>query len=220
MERLPPGGTQTAAALHGLPPSDSPGRARGSLAGLPPAPGLACQVTQLFPDGCPEGSVHAHKTQFHQACGEEGGTPHPEKGVSEDHGSPSLWTALADEASLDLSPGFPQSSVGKESACNAGDPGSIPELGRSPGEGIGYPLQCSWASLVVQLVKNPPAMRETGVLSLGWEGPLEKGKATHSSILPREFHGLYSPWGRKESDTTERLSLSATYQLCDLGQVT
>ena len=163
MERLPPGGTQTAATLHGLPPLDSPGRARGSLAGLPPAPGLACQVTELFLDGRPEGRVHAHKTQFRQACGEEGGTPRPEKGVSEDRGSPNLWTALADEASLDLSPGFPQSSVGKESACNAGDPGLIPASGRSPGEGIGYPLQYSWASLVVQLVKNPPAMRETWV---------------------------------------------------------
>ena len=54
-------------------------------------------------------------------------------------------------------------SVGKESACNAGDPSSIPELGRSSGEGIGYPLQYSWASLVAQLVKNPPAMRETWV---------------------------------------------------------
>ena len=59
--------------------------------------------------------------------------------------------------------GFPDSSVGKESACSAGDPGSIPELGRSTGEGIGYPLQYSWASLVVQLVKNPPAMWETWV---------------------------------------------------------
>ena len=78
---------------------------------------------------------------------------------------------------------FPDSSVGKESACNAGDPGSIPRSGRSAGEGIGYSLQCSWASLVAQLVKNPPAMQETWVQSLGWEDPLEKGKATHSSIL-------------------------------------
>ena len=79
--------------------------------------------------------------------------------------------------------GFPYSSVGKESACNAGDPGSIPGLGRSTGEGIGYPLQYSWASLVVQLVKNLAAMQETSVQSLGWEDPLEKGKATHSNIL-------------------------------------
>ena len=54
--------------------------------------------------------------------------------------------------------GFPGSSAGKEFACNVGDPSSIPESGRSHGEGIGYPLQCSWASLVAQLVKNPPAM--------------------------------------------------------------
>ena len=73
--------------------------------------------------------------------------------------------------------------VGKESACNAGDPGSIPGLGRSTGEGIGYSLQYSWASLEAQLVKNPLAMWETWVRSLGWEDPLEKGKATYSSIL-------------------------------------
>ena len=78
--------------------------------------------------------------------------------------------------------GFPHSLVGKESACNAGDPSSIPGLGRSTGEGIGYPPQYSWASLVAQLVKNPPAMWETWVRFLGWEDPLEKGKATHSSI--------------------------------------
>ena len=79
--------------------------------------------------------------------------------------------------------GFPDSSISKESACNAGDPGLIPGLGRSSGEGIGYPLQYTWASLVAQLVKNPHAMRETWVRSLGWDDPLEKGKATHSIIL-------------------------------------
>ena len=83
--------------------------------------------------------------------------------------------------------GFPNSSVSKEPTWNAGDSGSIPESGRSTGEGIGYPLQYSWASLVVQLVKNHivvlPAMQETWVGSLGWEDPLEKGKASHSSIL-------------------------------------
>ena len=62
-------------------------------------------------------------------------------------------------------------------------PGSIPEPGRSPGEGIGYPLQYSCASLVAQLVKNLPAMQETWIRSLGWEDPLEKGTANHSSIL-------------------------------------
>ena len=69
------------------------------------------------------------------------------------------------------------------SACNMGDLGSIPGLGRSPKEGIGCPHQCFWTSLVAQLVRNLPAMWETCVRSLGWEDPLEKGKATHSSIL-------------------------------------
>ena len=82
-----------------------------------------------------------------------------------------------------LSQGFSGGSAGKESACNAGDAGSIPGSGRSTGEGIGYPLQSSWASLVAQLVNNLPAMWETLVRSLGWEDPLEKGKAIHSSIL-------------------------------------
>jgi len=59
----------------------------------------------------------------------------------------------------------------------------IPGWGRSSEEGIGYPVQYSWASLVVQLVKNPPAMQETWDRPLGWEDPLEKGKATLSSIL-------------------------------------
>ena len=71
----------------------------------------------------------------------------------------------------------------KESACNAADPGLIPGLGRSSAEGTGYTLQYSWASLMTQLVKNPPAMWETWVRSLGWEDPLEKGTASHSSIL-------------------------------------
>ena len=67
--------------------------------------------------------------------------------------------------------------------CNAEDPGSIPGSGRSPGEGIGYPLQYSWASLVAELVKILPATRETWVESLGGEDPLEKGMANHSSFL-------------------------------------
>ena len=70
--------------------------------------------------------------------------------------------------------GFPDSSVGKESTCNAGDAGSIPGLERSTGDGIGYPHQYSWASLVAQLIKNLPAMRETWVQYLNWEDPLEK----------------------------------------------
>jgi len=85
--------------------------------------------------------------------------------------------------------GFPDSSVGKEFVCKPRDPGLIPGSGRPTGEGIGYPPQYSWASPVGknpgknQLGKNPPAMQETWIRSLGWEDPLEKGKATHSSIL-------------------------------------
>ena len=91
--------------------------------------------------------------------------------------------------------GFP---IGKESACNAGDLGSISGPGKSPGEGNGYPLQYSWASLVAQMVKNLPAMQETQVQSLGWEDPLEKGMATHSSIRAWRI-----PWAHKKLDTTE-----------------
>ena len=71
----------------------------------------------------------------------------------------------------------------------------IPGLGRSPGRGKGSPLQYSRASLVAQLVKNPPAMRETWVRSLGWEDPLEKGKATHSSVLAWRIPWTEYPWG-------------------------
>ena len=65
-------------------------------------------------------------------------------------------------------------------------------------------------SLVAQLVKNPPnppAMREAWVPSLGWEDPLQEEKAPTPVFWSGEFHGLYSPWGRKESDTPERLSV-------------
>ena len=79
--------------------------------------------------------------------------------------------------------GFPHSSVGKEFTCSAGDPDLIPGLGRSAGEGIGYLLQYSWASLVPQMVKNLPAMWETWVQSLDWEDPQEKRTAIHSIIL-------------------------------------
>ena len=89
---------------------------------------------------------------------------------------------------------FPDSSVGKESTCNAEDPSSISGSRRSTGEGTGYPLQYSWTSLVVQLVKNPSAMWKTCISSLGWEDPLEKEKAAHSSVLawrtPWTVHGL------------------------------
>ena len=82
----------------------------------------------------------------------------------------------------------------------------IPGSGRSAGEGIDYPLHYSWASLVAQLVKSPPAMRETWVRSLGWEDPLKKGTATHSSILAWRMPWTVYSMG-SQTDTNERLSL-------------
>ena len=80
--------------------------------------------------------------------------------------------------------GFPSSSAGKKSTCNAGDPSSTPGSRRSPGEGIGDPLQYSWASMVAQLVKNPPAMRETWVQSLGGEDPRRRAWQPTPVLLP------------------------------------
>ena len=73
--------------------------------------------------------------------------------------------------------------------------------GRSAGEGIGYPLQYSYAFLVAQLVKNLPAMTETWVRSLGWNDALEKEKATPSSILAWRIHGLHTVLGVAKSQT-------------------
>ena len=124
---------------------------------------------------------------------------------------PVLWTIdpCCFTAPLPFTWGFCDSSVGKESACNAGDLGLIPGSGRSPGEKVGYPLQYSWASLVAQLVKNLPAMQETWVQSLGREDPWRRERLPTPVFRPGEFHGLYSPWGRKEADTTETLSLTS-----------
>ena len=106
--------------------------------------------------------------------------------------------------------GFPSSSAGKESACNAGDPSLIPGSGRSPGDKIGYPLQCFWASLVAQMVKNPPSVWEAWVQSLGQEDPPERDMATHSNILA---------WGismdRVELDTTKH-STAHAHICCNL----
>ena len=85
---------------------------------------------------------------------------------------------------------FPDSSDSKESACNVTDSGSIPGLARSAGEGIGYPPQYSWASLAVQLIKNPPAMRETCVQSLGWGRSPAEGKG-----YPFQYSGLENSMG-------------------------
>ena len=98
--------------------------------------------------------------------------------------------------------------AGKESACKAGDHGLIPGSGRSTREGIGYSLQYSWASLVAQLVNNPPAVWETWVQSLGWEDLWKREWLPTPIFWPGEFHGLYSQEDHKELDTTDQLSFS------------
>ena len=106
---------------------------------------------------------------------------------------------------------FPGSSAGKESASNAGDPGSIPGFGRSPGKEAGSTLQYFLASMVAQMVKNTPAMQETWVWSLAWDNTLEEGMATPCSILPWRNPMVRGAWwtavhGVAESDLTEQLS--------------
>ena len=93
--------------------------------------------------------------------------------------------SLSFSQELQFKKGFLDNSVGKESTCIAGDPGLTPGLERSAGEGIGYPFKNSWASFVAQLVKNPPAIRETWVRSLSWEDPLGEGKG-----YPLQYSGL------------------------------
>ena len=106
--------------------------------------------------------------------------------------------------------GFPGSSAGKESAFNSGDPGSVPGSGRSLREGTGYPLQYAWASLVAQVVKNLPVMRETWVQSLGWEDSLEKGMANHSNILAWRI-----PLDREVWQATVHMVTNSRTQLSD-----
>ena len=96
---------------------------------------------------------------------------------------------------------LPESSAGKGSACNAGDPGLIPGSGRSPGEGKGFPLQYSWASRMAQLVKNLPAIQQTWVGKIPWRRALQPTPVS----WPGELHGL-SPRGGKDLDTTKLLS--------------
>ena len=113
--------------------------------------------------------------------------PFPSPGDIPDPGiepkSPALWADALPSEPPRKPTQFPDSAVGIESTCNAGDSGSNLGSGRSTAEGIDCPLQYCWASLVAQLIKNLSAMWETWVRSLGWEDPLEKRKATDSSIL-------------------------------------
>ena len=117
--------------------------------------------------------------------------------------------------------GISHSSVGKESTCNAGDPGFIPGMGRSTGEGIGYPLHSSWASFVAQLVKNPPAMWETWVSipGLGRSPGEGKGYPLQHSGLENSMDCI-SPWGHKELDTTEQHSLSLSFPRWNSARLT
>ena len=98
--------------------------------------------------------------------------------------------------------GFPDSSFSKESTCNAGHPGSIPESGISGG-GIDCLLQYSWASLVAQLVNNLPAMQEPWVGKIPWR----RERLPNPVFWPGEFHGPYSPWSHKEIKSTVIFSL-------------
>ena len=108
------------------------------------------------------------------------------------------------------------------SASNAGDRGSVPGSGRSPGEGNGNPLHYSWTSLLAQMVKKPPAMWETSLRSLDWEDPLEKGMATHSSSFTWRSPTDRGAWWAtvhevSESDRAGRLSLSRRTMVLDRG---
>ena len=153
----------------------------------------ASLIAQLVKNACKEGAAAAAATKSLQSCptlcnpidGSPPGSPIP--GILQ--ARTLEWVAIS----------FSNAWKWKLKVKSLGhvqllEPGSIPRLGRSPGEGIGYPPQYSWASLVAQLVKNLPVMRETWVQSLGWEELLEKGKATHSSILawriPWTVHGV------------------------------
>ena len=105
---------------------------------------------------------------------------------------------------------FPGSSAGKESSCKTGDPGSTPGWGKSPGERVGYPLQYFRPSLVAQMVRNPPAMQENWVQSLGWEDPMEEGMATHSTVL-----AWRTPMNRGAWQATVRGVTKSRIQLSD-----
>ena len=116
---------------------------------------------------------------------------------------------------------FPGSSAGKESACNAGDTRSTPRSGRSTGEGIGYPLQCSCTSLVAQMVKNSLVMQGTWVNTWVGKIPWRRQRLPTLVFLPGEFHGQrnlagYSPWGQKELDMTEGFHLLSLFMSIEL----
>ena len=104
----------------------------------------------------------------------------------------------------------------KESACNAGDPGLIPRLGRSSGEEIGYPLQYPWASLVVQTVKNLPVIGRPGFDPWVGKIPWRRERLPTPVFWPGEFHGLCSPWCLKESDRLSDFHFHFSLSIGDL----
>ena len=120
-------------------------------------------------------------------------------------GAGAQW--LGFEISKGLYQGFPDNSI-KNLPAMQDTPVQFLGQERSPGDGIGYPLQYSWVSLVAQLVKNLPAIQETWDLSWVGKIPWRRERLNTPVFWPGEFHRLYNPWGHKESDTTERLSLS------------
>ena len=109
--------------------------------------------------------------------------------------------------------GFPGGSDSKASACNVGDQGSIPGLGRSPGGGIGYPLQYSWASLAAQLGKNCLQCRRPGFNPWVGKIPRRRERLPTPVLWPGEFHGLYGLWGHKELDVTFTFSVGLYFIL-------
>ena len=107
--------------------------------------------------------------------------------------------------------GFPDSSVGKESTCNAGDPGSIPGLRRSTGEGIGYPLQYSWLPLWLRWLRIHLQCGRPGFNPWAGKIPWRRERLPTPVFWSGEFHGQYNPRDPKELDTTEQNSLSLSW---------
>ena len=140
----------------------------------------------------------------------------PERGKAT-HSSILAWSQRAghDWVIFTSLGGFSDSSVGKESTCNAGDPSSTPGLGRSSAEGIAYTLQYSWLPLWLSWLRIRLQCRRPRFDLWVGKTPWRRERLPTPVLWPGEFHGLYCPWGCKESDMTEWLSLSVfTFLVC------
>ena len=115
--------------------------------------------------------------------------------------------------------GFPGDSAGKESTCSAGDPGSIPGSGSCLGEGIGYPLQYSWVSLIAQMLRISLQCGRPGFDPWVGKMPWRRERLPTPAFWPREFQGLYSPWGCKELVTTEQLDIHLIFPFSVIGNI-